>query len=261
MEPWRFVSRSNGGKPRLGAKRAARVERYVMVMGVAQRYLRVKEELALECARAGRSPEEVCLVAVSKTVGIDEVDQAICAGGSDFGENRPDELVRKAKAFPNANWHFIGNIQSRRIPDIVESAHLVHSLFQESHARKIEAAAAKLGKVQDVLLEVNVSGEQSKSGVEPACASELLSVCESLPHVRVRGLMTMAPQGDLQVAREVFEELAHLKQTLRGKLDPQAAAAFDGLSMGMSEDWREAVAAGATIVRIGRAVFSDTFEE
>lgn len=261
MEPWRFASCSNGGKPRLGAKRAARVERYVMVMGVAQRYLRVKEELALECARAGRSPEEVCLVAVSKTVDIDAVDQAICAGGSDFGENRPDELVRKAEAFPNVNWHFIGNIQSRRIPDIVKSARLVHSLFQESHARKIEVAAAKLGKVQDVLLEVNVSGEQSKSGVEPACAPELLSVCASLPHVRVRGLMTMAPQGDLQVAREVFEELAHLKQVLQGKLDPQAAVAFDGLSMGMSEDWREAVAAGATIVRIGRAVFSDAFEE
>ena len=111
-----------------------------------------------------------------------------------------------------------------------------------------------------MLLEVNVSGEESKSGVDPLEAPRLLAACLALPHVRVRGLMTMAPQGDLQVARAVFDDLARLHSQLRAALEPQAAAAFDGLSMGMSEDWREAVAAGATIVRIGRAVFSDAFE-
>lgn len=111
-----------------------------------------------------------------------------------------------------------------------------------------------------MLLEVNVSGEESKSGVDPHEAPKLLAACLALPHVRVRGLMTMAPQGDLQVARAVFDDLARLHSQLRAALEPQAAAAFDGLSMGMSEDWREAVAAGATIVRIGRAVFSDAFE-
>lgn len=230
-------------------------------MGVAQRYLKVKDELARECARAGRSACDVCLVAVSKTVEPDAVGQALSVGGTDFGENRPEELARKAAAYPQATWHFIGNIQSRRIPDIVRHASLIHSLYQERHAIKIDSAAAALDKVQDVLLEVNVSGEESKSGVEPECASDLLKACLELPHVRVRGLMTMAPQGDLQVAREVFDELARLHRRLREGLMPKEAAAFDGLSMGMSEDWREAVAAGATIVRIGRAVFSDAFEE
>ena len=212
------------------------------------------------CRSVGRDPKEVTLVAVSKTVGPDEVGRAIEAGGRDFGENRPDELLRKAAAYPQATWHFIGNIQSRRIPDIVAHASLVHSLYQQRHAEKIDAAAAARDKVQDVLLEVNVSGEESKSGVDPHDAPELLAACLALPHVRVRGLMTMAPQGDLQVAREVFEGLARLHAQLRSGLEPQAAAVFDGLSMGMSEDWREAVAAGATIVRIGRAVFSDEFE-
>ena len=121
-------------------------------------------------------------------------------------------------------------------------------------------AAAVAGKVQDVLLEVNVSGEESKGGLAPGDVRALLDVCARLPHVRVRGLMTMAPQGDPAAARAVFEGLANLYAQLRAGLDPAQAALFDGLSMGMSEDWREAVRAGATIVRIGRAVFDDAFE-
>ena len=230
-------------------------------MGIQERYRGIQEELAQECVRAGRNPSEVTLIAVSKTVGPEEVGLAMQAGARDFGENRPDELMRKAAVHPQATWHFIGNIQSRRIHDIVPHAALIHSLFHENHARKIDEVARLEGKVQDVLLEVNVSGEQSKGGVALQDAPELLSLCVALPNVRVRGLMTMAPQGDLNVAREVFEGLAALKAQLRETLEPQAAAAFDGLSMGMSEDWREAVAAGATMVRIGRAVFSDAFTD
>ena len=229
-------------------------------MGIEQRYANVAAEVAAVCREAGRDPAEVTVVAVSKTVGPDAVARALAAGARDFGENRPDGLAEKAAAFPQATWHFIGNIQSRRIPDIVSHASLIHSLYQERHAERIDRAAAAAGKVQDVLLEVNVSGEESKSGVDPLEAPKLLAACLALPHVRVRGLMTMAPQGDLQVARAVFDDLARLHSQLRAALEPQAAAAFDGLSMGMSEDWREAVAAGATIVRIGRAVFSDAFE-
>ena len=230
-------------------------------MGIQKRYRGIQEELAQECVRAGRNPSEVRLIAVSKTVGPEEVGLAMQAGARDFGENRPDELIRKAAAHPQATWHFIGNIQSRRIHDIVPHAALIHSLFHENHARKIDEVARREGKVQDVLLEVNVSGEESKGGASLQDAPELLSLCVALPNVRVRGLMTMAPQGDLRVAREVFEGLAALKEQLRKTLEPQAAAAFDGLSMGMSEDWREAVAAGATMVRIGRAVFSDAFTD
>lgn len=228
-------------------------------VGTKERYENVRAELDEVCCACGRSPEEVTLVAVSKTVGVEEVAYAIEAGARDFGENRPDQLMMKADAYPQENWHFIGNIQSRRIRDIVGRASLVHSLFEERHARKIDEAARALDIVQDVLLEVNVSGEESKSGLTPDEVKSLLDVCRALPNVRVRGLMTMAPQGDLDVARDTFAGLARLRDELRDGLSAEEAEAFDELSMGMSEDWREAVQEGATLVRIGRAIFSDTF--
>ncbi|WP_139652655.1 YggS family pyridoxal phosphate-dependent enzyme [Raoultibacter phocaeensis] len=230
-------------------------------MSIETRYRRLEEEIAKACMQAGRDPHEVALVAVSKTVGADEVSEAFAAGARNFGENRPDGLLEKAPLHAGATWHFIGNIQSRRIGDIVAHADLVHSLFEERHADKIDAAARAAGKVQDVLIEVNVSGEASKSGRAPDEAALLVEHCLGLANVRVRGLMTMAPQGDLAGARACFE----LLHTLRDELKAEHSSCEDDrfmhdLSMGMSEDWREGIAAGATIVRIGRAVFDDAFE-
>ena len=126
-------------------------------MSVRSRYRRVVAEVAEVCEQCGREPAEVRVIAVSKTVGPDEVAEAVAGGACDFGENRPDQLVSKAAAFPEARWHFIGNIQSRRIPDIVGSAALIHSLYQLRHGQKIDQAAERLGKVQDVL----VTGERA----------------------------------------------------------------------------------------------------
>ncbi len=228
-------------------------------MSIESQYRSVAAEVAAVCEQCGRAPSEVRVLAVSKTVGPEGVAAAMAAGARDFGENRPDQLVAKAAQFPEARWHFIGNIQSRRIPDIVGSAALIHSLYQERHGRKIDEAAARLGKVQDVLVEVNVSGEASKSGVTPAEAVALVAALAALPHVRVRGLMTMAPQGDLAVAEATFRGLAALAADVRASLPDEAAAAFTELSMGMSDDWREAVACGTTIVRVGRAIFSESY--
>ena len=189
-------------------------------MSVRSRYRRVVAEVAEVCEQCGREPAEVRVIAVSKTVGPDEVAEAVAGGACDFGENRPDQLVSKAAAFPEARWHFIGNIQSRRIPDIVGSAALIHSLYQLRHGQKIDQAAERLGKVQDVLVEVNVSGEASKSGVAPEEAGALVRELAVLPHVRVRGLMTMAPKGDPAADRASFEGLAALADEiprLRGR--------------------------------------------
>lgn len=229
-------------------------------MGFKERYERTLAEAAACCTAAGRDPRDVRVVAVSKTVDANAVAAAIEAGAHDFGENRPDSLAEKRARFPQETWHFIGNVQSRRIPDIVRDATLVHSLYQERHVAKFDAAAAAAGKVQDVLLEVNVSGEASKSGLAPEDVAEMLALCGSYPHVRVRGLMTMAPQGDAARARACFADLARLRDDLRRDLDADRAAVFNELSMGMSEDWHEAIAEGATIVRIGRALFDDAFE-
>ena len=230
-------------------------------MSTATRYKHVRSEVDQVCKELGRDPEEVLLLAVSKTVDVDQVQLAIDAGARAFGENRPDELVRKQRAFPDMEWHFIGNIQSRRIPGIVASATLIHSLYQRRHAEKIDRAAAELSKVQDVLIEVNVSGEASKSGVAPTDAPDLVRAVAALPHVSVRGLMTMAPAGDAQAAREAFAGLAELAVQIRAQLPAEDAAVFTELSMGMSDDWREAVPLGATIVRVGRAIFSESYQE
>lgn len=230
-------------------------------MAIETRYAQVAEEVAACCREAGRDPREVTLVAVSKTVDASAVAQAMAAGARDFGENRPDALLSKQPVHPDATWHFIGNIQSRRIPDIVAASDLIHSLYQLRHAEKIDAAAAAAGKVQDVLVEVNVSGEESKSGAAPAEALELVAACGDLANVRVRGFMTMAPRGDAEVARACFAGLARLLDEARRALPPEVGGMLHDLSMGMSEDWREAVREGATIVRIGRAIFDEAFGE
>lgn len=228
-------------------------------MSIQDNYRTVAARVARACEEAGRSPQDVLLLAVSKTVGAGGVAEAYEAGARSFGENRPDPLVEKHAAFPDAQWHFIGNIQSRRIKDIVPCAELIHSLYQLKHARKIDEEAARIGKVQQVLIEVNVSGEESKSGLAPADLPAFLDECLALENLHVRGLMTMAPQGDRAVARQCFAGLRELLSSQRRRLDsvrPEALDGFDQLSMGMTDDWPEAVAEGSTIVRVGRAIFA-----
>lgn len=229
-------------------------------MSIKEQYERVAREVAEACRACGRDPREVRLVAVSKTVTADRVQDAIDGGARDFGENRPDQIVEKHAMYPQVQWHFIGNVQSRRIKDIVPCASLIHSVYQESHLAKIDSAAAEAGKVQEILIEVNVSGEESKGGVRPDELPEMLEAASALPHVAVRGLMTMAPQGDLQVARDCFAALRRLRDDANANHLPEGMAPLSELSMGMSEDWRCAIAQGATIVRIGRAIFSEDFE-
>ncbi len=230
-------------------------------MGIEQRYRDMRQEVAETAAACGRAAGDVALIAVSKTVGLEGVQEAIEGGCTVFGENRPDQIMEKYAAFPAVQWHFIGNIQSRRIRDIVPCATMIHSLNHLDHAEKIGRVAEGLGKVQDVLVEVNVSGEESKSGIAPADAVEFVQRCCSIEGLRVRGLMTMAPQGSREAARQTFRGLARVADEVRAQLTPPEAVAFDQLSMGMSEDWPVAIAEGATMVRIGRAIFSDNFTE
>lgn len=226
-------------------------------MGVAEQYKSLRDEIDQVCAACGRTPQDVKLVAVSKTVGISEVSLALEAGANDFGENRPDELVKKHQAHPSAQWHFIGNVQSRRIPDIVACAHLIHSVYKPEHLPKIQEAAQRAGKVQNILLEVN-SGEEQKDGIQPDKAFDFAQAASRLNNICLCGLMTMAPQGDLDAARRCFEALRLLRDEMvtAGVVD---TSVFCELSMGMTEDWRQAIEEGATLIRVGRAVFSSEF--
>lgn len=230
-------------------------------MSVATRCERIRKAIDECCEQAGRQPGDVRLVAVSKTVDVDRVAEAVAAGVIDFGENRPDELARKHEAFPEARWHFIGNIQSRKIAEIVPCADLIHSVFQEHHLPRIDRVAAECGKVQEILIEVNVLGEGSKSGLKPDDVPAMIEAASAYPHIKVRGLMTMAPRGDASAVDDCFAGLAALRDRLMA-LDcvSSGRVSLDELSMGMSEDWQSAIMQGATMVRIGRAVFSDGFE-
>ena len=229
-------------------------------MTLEQRLDRVRGEVAQCCLQAGRDANDVLVIGVSKTVGVDAVAQAVAAGLHDFGENRPEQLALKHDAFPNENWHFIGNIQSRQLSQVVGRACLIHSLYQQSHADKIDRLARELGIVQDVLIEVN-DGETNKQGVDAKDALAMVEYCAGLPNVRVRGFMTMAPIGPAEQAAKVFASLQQLRDEVRNELAARGVALeLNELSMGMSDDYRQAVPFGSTMVRIGRAIFSDEFD-
>lgn len=231
---------------------------------VRQRRAEILERVAQAARAAGRDPREVTVCAVSKTVDVDKVAAARAAGYTAFGENRPQELTRKLDllrsdpAFADVAWHMIGNLQENKINRVLEDRPaLIHSIASPELAAAVSKRAQARGMVQPVLLEANVSGEESKSGMAPQVVREQFSAIAALEGIKVRGLMTMAPQGDPAVAERTFEGLRLLLEGLRAEAaDP---ASLTELSMGMSEDFWEAVGQGATIVRLGRVAFDPEF--
>jgi pyridoxal phosphate enzyme (YggS family) len=201
----------------------------------------------------GRDPAEVTVVAVAKTVGPPEVRDAISAGVMDFGENRVQEFVAKRGLFPEARWHFIGTLQGNKAQHVVGKAHLIHSVDSMHLLERIDRLAVTMGVVQPVLLQVNVSGEQAKHGFLPDETVEAARRSVDMHGVDVRGLMTMAPYARPESVSWVFREL-------RGLFESIVSMRFNGLemtelSMGMTNDFEVAIEEGATIVRIGRAIF------
>ena len=228
----------------------------------------VREHIADAANRAGRNPEDVLLIAVSKTYGMDAIDAACEAGVRNFGENRVEEAAIKipisnGKLPADITWHMIGHIQSRKTSEVSALFQWVHSADRVKIARRLSDAAGEVGQVLEVLLEVNVSGEESKSGFDlskwpndPKHYSDLMNEIETMlafPGIRVQGLMTMAPySADPESARPLFRRLRELRDALREQF-PQVA--WTHLSMGMTADYEVAVEEGATMVRVGTAIF------
>ncbi len=241
-------------------------------MTIAENVDRVREQIAAACARAGRDPASVTLVAVSKTHPALAVDEAAAAGLQHFGENRVEEAVTKipeVRAAQPLVWHMIGHVQSRKAKDVPPLFQVVHSVDTVKLAEKFSKAmqSSELqasGRALDVLLEVNISGEVSKAGFAASGWERDATIRErlwleigqavALPGLRVRGLMTMAPiVEDMQQARPVFAALAALRAALADSL----GAELPDLSMGMTDDYPVAIEEGATLVRIGRAIFGE----
>jgi hypothetical protein len=220
---------------------------------VAERFGAVRRQVADAADAAGRDPADVRIVAVTKTVGIADIQQALDAGIYDFGENRVQEFLGKYGLFPDARWHFIGTLQTNKVKDVVGRAFLIHSVDSCRLLEEIDRRSAMAGVVQPVLLQVNVSGEATKHGFDTAEVRDALIDASRMENVEVRGLMTMAPYGRPEEARWVFRELKELRDSLREM--PLNGVELDELSMGMTNDFRVAVEEGSTIVRIGRALF------
>jgi pyridoxal phosphate enzyme (YggS family) len=195
----------------------------------------------------------VRLVAVSKTVDLERLRAAIDAGQDLFGENYLQEAAGKIAALGRGvSWHLVGSLQSNKARGAVELFDLIHAVDRFKLARALDAAAARLGKVQDVLIQINQGGEATKSGVAPEAAPELLQEVARLPHLRVLGLMTMPPWfPDPEMARPYFRDLRELRDRLR----ELTGLPLTQLSMGMSDDFAMAVEEGATLVRVGTAIF------
>jgi pyridoxal phosphate enzyme (YggS family) len=223
------------------------------VTQVAQNLAAVNRRLAEAARQAGRDPATVRLVAVSKTVAAASLSQAVAAGQRLFGENYVQEAKGKIAALgPGLSWHLIGSLQTNKAREAVALFDLIHAVDRLKLAEALESAAARLGKVQAVLLQVNLAGEAGKSGAAPEAVPELLKAAAGLPHLEVAGLMTMPPWfADPEAARPFFRALRELRDRLRTLVD----LPLPELSMGMSGDYEVAVAEGATLVRVGTAIF------
>lgn len=226
-------------------------------MSIAENLANVLHNIELALARRREEPitgPRVKLVAVTKNHEADEVREVLAAGAATLGENRVQEAAAKAALLPSAQWHLIGHLQTNKVRQAVPLFSLIHSLDSERLALEVERSAARLGKRQDVLIQVNVAGEDTKSGVAPDGMMDLAELVSGLEHVRLCGLMTMAPYyEDAEQARPVFRELYRLFAGLKAAALPNTCVEW--LSMGMTNDYSVAVEEGANLVRIGTAIF------
>lgn len=216
---------------------------------------RIRERIELAAVRANRTPADIRLIAVSKTHPPETIREAIAAGQMLFGENRVQDALPKIDALPaDISWHFIGHLQSNKVRKALGRFSLFHGVDNLDLARHMDRIAGELGIEARILLEVNVSGEASKFGFAPDALRSAMNELRSLSRLQIEGLMTMAPYSeDPESARPHFARL----RELRDALSKECGLLLQELSMGMSGDFEQGIAEGATIVRVGSAIFGE----
>lgn len=246
---------------------AATSETHTEGTTLKERYSAVRERVAKAAARAGRNPAAITLCVVSKSGSVEQIRELMQLGQIDFAENRVQQLVQRAalvdewrrrrqelagEAAP-VRWHMIGALQRNKVKKAIELSRLIHSVDSLRLAEEIQAAAQKRENPVEVLVEVNVAGERSKSGVAPAAARHLVAQIDTMVNVKARGLMCMGPlEGGPDATRLAFERCRELFEDMR--LAGVGGERFDILSMGMSADFETAVECGSNLVRVGSAV-------
>jgi PLP dependent protein len=226
-------------------------------MDIAANINEIRQRIIAAAARCQRNPDSIKLLAVTKTVSPDIIGKAIAAGLTEFGENYVQEAKEKIAAFEkHVKWHMIGHLQTNKAKYAVSLFDYIHSVDRMELAKEIHKKAGQIGRKINILIEINVSGEQTKNGIAPADAIDLIKGIASLENISVKGLMTMAPYSDNpENSRPYFSGLRKLQKNIISEGIP--GIQMDELSMGMTDDFEIAIEEGATIVRIGRAIFGE----
>ena len=224
-------------------------------MSISENIAAIRQQIDLAAARSGRTGADITLVGASKMNDAAACREAIAAGIDVLGENRVQEMTRKLgeNAYDGAPLHFIGHLQRNKVRQVVGKAALIQSVSSTALLDEIEKAAGNLGIVQDILLEVNIGGEEAKSGFAPEAAAEAARYAKTLPHVRLLGLMTIPPvETEPHGNRPFFEKMQALYVDINRNIYDNK---LKYLSMGMSGDYAEAIEAGSNMVRVGTAIF------
>ena len=230
-------------------------------MSIADQLAQIRDRIASAARRAGRNPDDIAVMAVCKTFPAEAIKEAYAAGQRLFGENRVQEFAEKYPAvasLPDVRFHMIGHLQSNKAARAAEIFHAVDSIDSTKLAQRLNDAAQKLNKTLDVLIEVNVGGEEAKSGLSPDSPeiNAILMQAPSWKNLSIRGLMTVPPfTDDPEGARPYFRKLRELRDRLAARNHPHVT--LDTLSMGMSHDFEVAIEEGSTCVRIGTAIFGE----
>lgn len=222
-----------------------------------ENYDLVMRNIQKACDNAGRNIDEVTLVAVSKTKPLSDIEELISCGVTVYGENKVQELVDKYEHVSKpVEWHLIGHLQTNKVKYIVDKVKLIHSVDSLHLAKEIEKEAAKKNVICNILIEVNVAGEDTKFGVRPEDTFDLVKQISVLPHIKIRGLMTIAPFVEhAEDNRPHFRKLNQLLLDIKSKTVDNADMSI--LSMGMTNDYMIAIEEGATIVRVGTGIFGE----
>ncbi len=223
-------------------------------MSICENIENVRQRISAAAMEAGRKEEEITLIGVSKTKPVDLILQGVECGIFDLGENRVQEVMEKCDQIKNVRWHLIGHLQKNKVKYIVDKAEFIHSVDSFELAKEINKQAEKVGKVQKILIQVNVSGEESKFGINP---EELTCLCQDIKgfaNIKVKGLMTMAPKDSTEnELRQIFGGLRKLSEEIKKQKIENID--MEHLSMGMSGDYEIAIKEGATMVRVGTGIF------
>lgn len=228
-----------------------------MTTPIAANIAMIRERMARAAVRSGHDPESIRLMAVSKTVEPDRIRMALQAGITLLGENYVQEAREKIPAVGrDVQWHMIGHLQTNKVKYVVNLFDWIHSVDRLELATELDRRAGQHNRKLNILIEVNVSGEASKNGAAPAQVLELARNISALPHLNLRGLMTMPPYSENpESSRPYFTALRNLRDEIRASAVP--GVSMDELSMGMTDDFEVAIEEGATIIRVGRAIFGE----